>query len=185
MSCPRINQSGSAIVLGAYVRISLVDTWSKRLPWAPWLVLLISGPGRKCLQVSCDSDLLWCSIRQAGQSNQRKKTTRKEEYVAMTARPSQACSRPRGGEGDALSSFPVTAHKAPHVLSKWPEGHLVFGKTKMFLWHLSYSWVGLFEETWMEGGPSGRAKQSSTTHSSVQWKSYPRENEFVLAIECL
>lgn len=169
------------------MRISAVDTWSKRLHWAPWLVLLTSGPGRKCLQVSCDSDLLWCSIRQAGQSNQRRKITRKEEYVAMPARPSQACSRPRGGrEGlDALSSFPVVAHKAPHVLSKWPEGHLVFGKTKMSLWHLSYSWVGLFEETQMEGGPSGRAKPSSTTHSSVQWKSYPRENEFLLAIESL
>ena len=60
------------------------------------LVLLSSVPGRRCLQVSGDltsSGVASGIIRQADQGNQQKKNTRRGEYLAMPARPSQPCCK--------------------------------------------------------------------------------------------
>ena len=60
-------------------------------------------------------------IRQAGQGNQRKKNTREEEYLAMSARPSLPCSEPWVGRCFLFISC--------HMLSKWPEGEGLEPKT--------------------------------------------------------
>ena len=60
-------------------------------------------------------------IRQAGQSNQWKKNTSKEEFLAMSARPSQPCSKTWVGRCFVFTSCPV--------LSKWPEGEGLEPKT--------------------------------------------------------